>query len=366
MTYFDQLQLSEDEKRNIAFQSIVSLRDTIGIALDRQQPPTYEQAFSVLHEHSPELYDEFTKLIKHKNDSDTVKFYKEKAELQTINTGLQVEPIQLVNQEINELSELLASYQERSDEEKERKKYINQKLALLYAAKENLEPRKLTENRILNRDYSKVDRTNLFGEKEFENDFYIDYKLNTERSLRLRLLHPDKPEHLIGADLVYEQYDIPNERVRFVFLQYKTWDNGVLYFNSGNLIRQIQKLKDALCDQDICKKGTQSEDNNFRFPCCSGFLRPTDRMQHADSKMISTGYHIPICTALSIANKQNKIEKNVIKDNSVNHKIFEELFRLGLIGSRWININSADELYKKYEIIKPIETIRYFAREFIE
>ncbi|MCI5164355.1 MAG: hypothetical protein D3917_20570 [Candidatus Electrothrix sp. AX5] len=233
MTYFDRLQLSEDEKRDIAFQSIVSLRDTIGIALDRQQPPTYEQAFSVLHEHSPELYDDFTKLITHKNESDTVKFYREKAELRTIKTGAKVEPIDLVNQEIIELSELLSSYRELSDEDKGKKKYINQKLAQLYTAKENLEPRKLTENRILNRDYSKVDRTDLFGEKEFENDFYIDYKLNGEKYLRLRLLHPDKPEHLIGADLVYEQYDIANERVRFVFLQYKTWDNGVLYFSKG-------------------------------------------------------------------------------------------------------------------------------------
>jgi hypothetical protein len=52
-------------------------------------------------------------------------------------------------------------------------------------------------------------------------------------------------------------------------------------------------MKFFTCDKNFCNSA--SSENSYRFPCCSGFLRPTDKLQNADQKFISTGEHLPIC-----------------------------------------------------------------------
>lgn len=364
MSYLLNGNLSEDESRDIAFQTIVGMRDALSLATKKQQPPTYEQALDIFYDLDVDLYNDVCKLISGKNDNDIVKYFREEAKLKSIIENKQFEPEELINQEIERLNLLKA----KANLPKDEIKFIQRRVAQLYSGLENLKPRNLSENRILNRDYSKIDRSHYFAEKTFENDFYVDYELPSDRILRIRLLHPDAPEHVTGADLIYEQYDLENDKVRFVFLQYKTWDEGVIYFsNPKNLIPQLEKLKATLCDSGFCRKPDKEEIiEKYRFPYCCGFLRPTDKLQNSDSKMISSGLHLPICRVLESVETTNKLEKRILKTNSLNHKHFEELFNLNIIGSRWLDLEEVEDFYREKKIIQNEDTIKIFAREFIE
>lgn len=364
MRYFEDNTINEGERRDIAFQAVVGIRDAISLAVKQQQPPTYEQVLGILYDLDPDLYNDVCRLIIAKNDNDIVKYYREEARLQSIAENKEIKPALLIHNEIGRLKELT----QKARIPEEEIKFIQKRIAQLYSGLKNLEPRRLSENRILNRDYSKVDRSSYLAEKEFENDFYIDYALPSKRTLRIRLLHPDEAEHVTGADLVYEQYDCVKRCARFVFLQYKTWEDGCIYFSQHkNLESQLLKMKKVLCDNGFCKEvSTVGNIRDYRFPYCCGFLRPTDKLQHDDSKMLSSGLHLPVCRALEIARDSTKIEKNNLKDNCLSHKHFEELFNLNMIGSRWIGFDELEQFYKRSLVIQNHETIKIFARELIE
>lgn len=356
--------INDDLKRDVAFQAVVGMRDAVSLATRKGQPPSYEQSLRLYNDLDPEIYNDFDQLLAEKNDNDIVKLYREEAKLQTSVAGRQIDPADLINNEIDRLKKLKSKASVSSDDVK----YINRKIAQLYGGLENLKPRHLTENAILTRDFAQVDRSQVFGEKILSDYKHVDYALTRDRFLRLRLLHPDKEEHITGADLIYEQYDLTTNQIRFVFLQYKTWEDGVLYFSQHkNLQPQLEKLKQTLCDCNFCTAPTNSTELiDYRMPYCSGFLRPTDKLQHKGSKMVSSGLHIPACNALKLAIETTKIEKKGLRNKTPNHYIFEKLFNLNLVGSRWLDIDQTEEFYKSKKILDPDDTIKLYAREFIK
>ena len=364
MSYLENLDRDEDEKRNLAFQTVVGMRDALSLATKKQQPPTYEQALTIINDLAPDLYNDVCKLISAKNDNDIVKYYREEAHIQSVISGIDIKPEDLISEEIDRLTKL----KKEAKLPKNEIRLFESRIASLYVGLENLKPRELTENRILNRDYSKVDRSHYFAEQYFENDFYIDYELPFKKTLRLRLLHPDRPEHVTGADLIYEQYNHEKNKVRFIFLQYKTWDKGVIYFSQHeNLKPQLGKMKSSLCDKGFCEKPDKIEIiEKFRFPYCCGFLRPTDKLQNQDSKMISSGLYIPVCNVLEMYENAKKLEKSSLKQNTLSHKHFEELFNQNIIGSRWLDVDEVEDFYKEKEIIQHKDSIKIFARELIK
>ncbi len=304
--YFD--QFPEESKREIAFNIVASVRDAISLAQKKQVPPTYEQALRITHDIDEKLYEFCSKQLAKKNENDIVKLFKERAEAESIKQGKTITAIDLLAEEIRTYKELLST----PNLEREKTRSLKSHIASHEAAIENLKPRKLTEHRILERDFCKIDRRHLGAERFFEADNYVDYKITKDRFLRIRMLHPDKPEHILGADLIYEQYNVETEKVRLAVLQYKTWDDGVLYFNSSNnLESQLLKLKAHLCDKDFCRQPQHLNGQlDYRFPYCCAFLRPTDKLQNNNSKMISHGIHIPICSALQIKRESfNKVER---------------------------------------------------------
>ncbi len=355
MDFFNN-NLQEEEKRDQAFQTVVAHRDLLHLAIKRKQPPTYENAFGLINEYSPDLYKEVTELLTKKNESDLVKYYKESAEIQSDTEGVEITALDLIEKEIDKLNDLV--------EKNPSKKTIARRLIEHQIARENLNPVHLTENRILNRDYSKVDRSD-YATKYFEDDNFTDYKLQDNNFLRIRFLHPDKPEHITGTDLIYEQYDLVNQKVRFVFLQYKIWEKGILYMSQNSGLReQMHKMKSCLCDNGFCKSYEGKKfPNEYRLPYCSGFIRPTDKLQDANSKLMSTGFHVPLCRAIEIAEEHNKIDKNLIKGQSFNSGIFEELFNTNMIGSRWLDIEELDSFYFNNSIFSNTNRIKLYATE---
>lgn len=351
--------ISED----LAFQAVVGFRDVIGIAQNNIQPPTYEHALRLIYDVDSDLYDRMINVLSEKNENDTVKLYKEEAKLQSLSSKQQVNPEDLMQAEIDRLQGL----KKQSDVKAEDVRHIDKRIIVLKAGIENLKPRKINENAILNKDIFQTDRQDeLWGEKVFSDYKHVDYRLAPNNYLRLRLLHPDQGEKATGADLVYEQYDLEKNQIRFIFLQYKTWD-GTLYFNENtNLPSQVEKMKQSICDCRFCDAPAYTSINNFRLPHCAAFLRPTDKFQIKNSKMVSSGLHLPICFVSQISQESNKLEKKELRKIMPGHQIFEKLFNLNMIGSRWMNIDEIEEYYQKTGILARDESLIIYAREFME
>lgn len=360
--YYD--KIPDDLKRDIAFNVVVSVRDAISIAKKNSIPATYEQALKLTHDLDENLYTFCSAQLTKKNENDIVKLFKERAEAESIVKGIKIDPIDLLQDEVSTYETILTT----PNIDKEKTRFLKNHIISLQAAIENLKPRRLSEHRILERDFCKIDRSHLGAEKIFENDTHVDYKVGANRYLRLRMLHPDKAEHILGADLIYEQFNVDTGKVRLAVLQYKTWENGVLYLNSANSIdAQLMKLKTNLCDKDICKQPKHLEGElDYRFPYCCAFLRPTDKLQSGDSKMISHGIHIPVCSAIKIKNdNNNKIEKKQIRHSTLTHEVFENLFNHSFIGSRWIDINEVEEFYREMKVLDKSQSLKLYAKEII-
>lgn len=86
--------------REIAFNLVVGLRDALNIAIKKQIPPTYEQTLNILHDIDPNIYKYCTQVLLSKNENETVKLYKAKAEAQSKKTGTVIDPIDLLKEEI--------------------------------------------------------------------------------------------------------------------------------------------------------------------------------------------------------------------------------------------------------------------------
>lgn len=356
MSVFTNKDLPENARRNLAFQTLIAHRDLLQFANKSKQPPTYENAIGLLNELAPEIYTEITTLLTKKNDSELIQYFKELAEIKSQESETEIAAIDLLDKQIDTLQKL--------HEQDKSKKSIKSRLLQHKVARSHFVPARLTENRILNRDYNSVDRTDYASEL-FRNDQFKDYKLKNNNFLRIRFLHPDKYEHVTGADLIYEQYDIKKELVRFIFLQYKTWDEDTIYISQAkNLDSQMSRMKRMLCDKGYCKC---SSGNNYaikyRLPYCSGFIRPTDKLQENDSRLISTGFHFPICKAIELSGEYGKISKSDIKEQSFTSAIFEELFNENMIGSRWIPIEELKMLYASYDIFADSDRIILYAQE---
>jgi hypothetical protein len=358
---FEDSRLDDEEKADMAFQATVAVRDALNISRNKQQPPTYEHAIRLFYELDPDIYYEVTKLLNKKNESEIVKLYREKAALESLKRGKEIDAKDLIHEDISEFRQLKSQPNVTS----EKTKHIDSRITQLNSALINLEPRHLSENSILNRDSTLAKRGNLPSETLFSDYGFTDFKLSKDRYLRVRLLHPDKAEHMTGADLLYEQVDIENNRIKLLFLQYKTWEEGVIYFSSSkSLSEQISKMKRVICDCNYCEP-PKSDYDRFRFPFCSAFLRPTDKLQFSNNKMLSSGLYIPVCKVNDIKENQVKLSKNELKHTSLNHYIFDDIFNLGFTGSRWLTIEEAEEFYKSNNILSKRESLVLHTKEFI-
>lgn len=246
--------------------------------------------------------------------------------------------------------------------EKKRNDQLKLRLKKIIKAKEELSKTKHSENQLIFRDAYNVDR-NL--PVLFKGKSLMDYELPNQNNLRIRVLHPDKPEHITGADLVYEYHHKDSEQVSLVFIQYKIWKNKRMYVSDPRLEKQLEKLKRNTCDKGLCK--CEIKNKGFRFPFCSSFLRPTDALQSADQTLISSGEHIPICALGELIDTGRRggeyIDYKGIKKHSISGILFEELFNRGKIGSKSFSYYELEEYYKSLELIESDGSVIIYAQE---
>ena len=94
MGYFADTNFSEEIRRNNAFALVNAFRESLTIAKRTPQHVPYEKTLDFVSELDTEMYDEIVSLITKKNESELVKYYKQRAE------ALKVEPTELINQDI--------------------------------------------------------------------------------------------------------------------------------------------------------------------------------------------------------------------------------------------------------------------------
>ncbi|WP_430468226.1 hypothetical protein [Winogradskyella ouciana] len=359
MSYFGLNSVEEEERRNRAFQMLSAMREALTISKRTRQAIPYKRALQLVNDFDPELFKDFQNLLTKTNESEIVKYYKQKAEALSLESGHTISPEQLIQKDLD--TEI------RIRNAGENTNLIQRKVFELESALEYFQPEDISENYILNHDFSLTHKHEFFNKKIYDSAKVKDYELTGNRVLRLRLLHPDKAERIIGSDLVYEQFDLKSQKVRFIHIQYKTWNTKTLYFSQGNMIDQIEKLDKNICKSGYCQNEKGSKfSSNYRFPYCSAFLRPTSFLTKPDASLISSGIHLPVCMVNKIRETDKKVDVKNSKGKSVGHRIFEELFIDKHIGSRWLTFNELEQFYKEKGITSETGRIRVHAQEVID
>ena len=325
---------------------------------------TYDNALELGGELYPALLGRDTSILRRERESDIAKEYRQRSILKSIKDGTPISAVDLVRHDVNDLKELL----EIAKQEKREKTKVDQlkrRLVALIEAEKELNPVAHTENQLIFRDALAVHRTvpALRSGKA-----YRDFELPDSKILRVRVLHPDKPEHITGADIIYERHSPSEETVRIVAVQYKIWEDKVLYLSDTRMQTQLARLKKFTCDKAICKQ--PSTENSYRFPCCAGFLRPTDRLQRADQGFISSGEHLPICRIDDCKTVSTRgvdiLEYSKMREVSLSNEMFEQLFNTAKIGSRILTYDELQELYAEHQVSADGDSVIIYAQEFAD
>ncbi|HKC69870.1 MAG TPA: hypothetical protein VKG26_16660 [Bacteroidia bacterium] len=287
--------------------------------------------------------------------------YIEESKGKSLQQKKKITPDELIEDRIREI-ELLFTFYPKDEvvvglkkELKELKQILNRKKTTLL----NLES--ITENQAILNDAYKTPPRQIFINSHLGK--FNEYQDRDNGStFRVTVLHPNPSEAIVGADLIYEKYDAERKYVRIVAIQYKIWENEVLYFSkASNLDEQCKKMKKCFCDIDLCldEYGNNIAKDKYRFPYCTAFLKPTDKLQ-SPSNLYTTGYHIPICQIDGI--KRDGYTASIIdiegaKKVAIKARAFEELFNDDMVGSRWIKVKDLEDFYKDSKILEAKQKI---------
>jgi hypothetical protein len=337
-----------------------AVRSMLGIATRGAADSSYNEALAIGREVAPQLFDPASSLLAGGQEPAMVREYRQRAEAQAVLAGRVVTPIELLDRDI-------AEYDKLSEAPGGARDQLRRGLSARVRAREWFEERMYSEHNLIRRDVHTAHRPELPSPQA--GDRYVEYALPFDRALRIRVLHPDRPEHSTGADLVYEFCDQELHAARLAFVQYKMWDGHTLRFSDApNLSRQLERLQALCCKDGLCDENDPPESAPaYRLPFCAAFLRPTDRLQRPDSTLISSGVHVPVCVALTVsldAVGGRALKREPIRGRAVSQRLFEELFNRNMLGSRWLPYEHVEALYRQHRILDAGQRIVVHAQEF--
>ena len=351
-------ELGESSRLDSEWVVLNAVREMRRLA-SRGAESTYDQALEFGAELLPALLGPDVSLIKKARESEVVREFKQKAQAESNLEGREVSAVELLEKEIEYHKKLVgAQAGGRMDQ-------VQRRLKNLSTALKELRPQEGSENQLIFRDALRADRKlpELNGGQNIR-----DYLLPDGNSLRIRVCHPDVPEHLTGADLIYERHDPIREEARVVVVQYKIWDRKTksLYIDP-RMQRQIARLKAFACDSILCSRPDDSQ-KSYRFPFCSAFLRPTDKLQSPDQRLITTGEHLPVCMIDELSTptksgKRRKLTCENIRNDSLSHHVFEGLFSYEKIGSQPLSYSDLIDLYATFKVEDDEDRVVIHAQE---
>lgn len=330
----------------------------------------YNDAIKFAKENIPEILTE-TKIGKGrltKSDKLKDKFLQE-AEALSRRDNKSYSYNELIENRIAELTNLIKVYKPNEKEPSQ----LKEELRNLKVIQNNENTsyygfEKITENQAIIND-AFADRLDKRSINKYSGKANIYANHSDGSKFRIEILHPNPTEAILGADLIYEQYNITNDKVRIVAIQYKMWENEVLYFSqAGNLKDQLKKMDKFFCKNKFCQdqNGSNQGSETYRLPFCAAFLRPTDKL-HDPNKLLTSGYHVPICKIDSIINKTTKTDKleyDLVKNTALKADTFEELFKYEMVGSPWIETEALEDFFKVNKILEPKQKIILHAQKY--
>ncbi|PSN17962.1 hypothetical protein C7271_14975 [filamentous cyanobacterium CCP5] len=343
----------------------VALREGLTIAQD--QPPTYLETFAFGELLYSDLFDPETSLLRKNQESRSAREYREMAKAESTVEQKEITAIEIVERDIARINHLL------SNKENKNLPSLKQKHRQLHRVKDELSSVIYVENQIIDRDVNKVQR-NLPISGQGKD--YKEFSLSDDRALRIRLLHPNRPEHITGADLIYELYSDFGDFAYITAVQYKLWDEKDVLYMDDRIESQIAKLKENFCDSGLCETPLYPKEASSRLASfCAAFLRMTNRLQSAESKLISTGEYIPVCKLGEFQKKTTadkfKLTSKDIREfkhgrtKPVPHGLFEEMVKGNMLGSRRVPVDELEEIYKKFRILDSSEKIIIHAQDYL-
>ena len=340
-----------------------ALRELSHIALRGDDPPTYRRVLHLAELLIPGIFSHEKRIIDKAPESIEAKGYREKALAETRRQGTQVTALELVEKDIKELQLQVYAVPEGT--------VIKSKLNTALLVRQEIKATRHSEGELIFRD---AIATGINFDVSGSGQKYMEYKLDDNRALKISVFHPDFPEHKTGADLLYEIYNVKQETARVAAVQYKMWDKDSLHRTPG-MGKQLEKLTQFACEKDfikyktLCYRDEVPKGRLYRLPYCAAFLRPTDRLQLPNSKMVSTGNHVPVCVVNDCWVKNQKgnlsLRKEHILDRSLSEIVFKELFVSGMVGSQEMSWRHLAELYRRIGIFSNDQVVLVHAQELM-
>lgn len=330
------------------------IRDVFGIAKGGNKP-THAEAIQKAQTLAPKVFHDNLELIQEHKEPEIVKQYRQRAMAQN------EDPKKLLKEEINRLKSAISRTSGPSDALHRQRRRLER--ASTFFSMERL--LFLEEDQVLRHDFhiphDGAELKSAYG-------IHRDFAINGNKILRVRMAHPTKVERLLGSDLIYEVFDRKTEKMRFIHLQYKVWDEDTLYWSQAkNLAGQLNKMKSNFCDQQYCYGEFKDYDNRFRCPFCCAFLRPTDKLVDVYSPLKSSSLHLQVCQVDKYVRKEtgNKILKRADFENAaLSSSTFDELFKKNLIGSRWLTAEEVDRVYQGQLLMGHEENFKVHVTEY--
>ncbi|WP_444986045.1 hypothetical protein [Halomonas mongoliensis] len=355
-------EIAEEERIDAEWITLNAMRGLTKIASHGDMAKsTYDNALELGGELYPELLGPEVSILKRERESDITKEYRQKASLRSVRDGTPNDPLSLIITDIEDLEGLISVAQGQKN--KQKVDQLRRRVAILQKGRKELEPQSHSENQLIFRDATVSDRE---LKSLATGRGYRDFELPNDNILRVRVLHPDHPEHITGADIIYERHAPKSDKVSIVAIQYKIWQDRKLYLSDPRMQSQLEKLKSFLCDKKHCE--CKESENSYRFPFCAAFLRPTDKLQNPSQKYISRGEHIPVCRIEDCASTGPQggklLEYEKMRNVSLSTEAFEFLFNSGKIGSDWMSQDDLYEIYADSLVDASQDRVVIYAQEF--
>lgn len=347
------------EKENLEIAIFNVVKTIFDLASNYDLKLNNSEIFDKAQEIAPEIINKDSLIYTKIRENPLIDLYRQKSILKSREIGTEVKPLELLEADIEE-NEKLLRLQNKGDHAGQ----IRREVKKLKVIRPYLRERSESENEWMLRDITIPREIKGKLTHPYSDGRVYSYG-NRKNILKIRRLHPDKSEHTLGADLIFEKYDFNNNKLRFVHLQYKIWDNNndTLYLKKGNIEKQLRKLSKEVCNNNFCCKNSPKSQNSYfdfdyRMPFCCAFLRPTNRIQNSDNRLLTSGIYFPVCETLKFLDTYGKnLYKGDIKGYYLTHDIFEKLFQNNLIGSRWLEVEEVEELYRNHKILQSDENL---------
>lgn len=343
-----------------------AIRQTFGIG--RKSPITYAEAARLAVQLAPNLIERNSELL-NTFDAGLVQLYKALAAVQSKSQNKVVKPVHLLDKEIRSLK------RDASHAQPEQMQIINAQIEKLERAKIASEESNWTEDEAIHHDSDIPDPNRNLPVSRIGQG-YKEYWVTNDRRLRVKVLHPNRPEWLSGVDLIYENYydkktdkNRITSQVRVAALQYKMWDGKNLYTSEApSLLSQLEKMENTFCNSGFCKTSRSQNYSTYRLPYCSAFLRPTDKTQLKNTFKVTHAWHVPVCVVIKKFEQtsgENKVlRSNLISNSSTTQEIFQEMFNRGMLGSDWMSVSKLKKLYGQIGIFDNLDRIIIHAQEY--